>query len=529
MNLGATLRWAIRLRPSQVGWRLLRRAQRPFLSLPAGQPDRPVRYPKDSWPGDLDNGRLIGEKGRIRLLNLEHDFRLPAEWHPSSKPHLWRFALNYFEWLADLKAAGHADVARGLIADWLERNADATAECWHPYPTSLRLFSWLSHAPWLLENADVTFEKAFLGGIDSHARHLSRLVEYDVGGNHLIKNLKGLIAAAACLPSHAYRLDRWMDALKDQIDEQILPDGFHYERSPSYHLQVLIDLIDISDLLYAPPAWLTNAIQRMLPALSTMRHPDGGLALFNDGDVGDPKLLNALDGRFGKPDPLPMLPDAGYARLEAGDMVVIFDAGLCCPDHLTAHAHADTLSFEMSVGKERVIVNSGTYAYQDPLRNQFRGTASHSTIMVNQENCAEVFGTFRLGRRPQRVELFRDGDWIVGRHDGYRHLGVTVERRLRLTQKGLEGEDRVLRGKPVSYNAAFLSSCNNEERGIIGSMLLIHNGSYMKSLCKTSPHYYCFIGSSVHYISFKGGTTQHGSAPERAEANTLYWALTKHN
>jgi uncharacterized heparinase superfamily protein len=208
-----------------------------------------------------------------------------------------------------------------------------------------------------------------------------------------------------------------------------------------------------------------------------MRHPDGGLALFNDGDEGDASLLAALDERFGKPAPLSLLPDAGYARLEADDMVVIFDAGLCCPDHLTAHAHADCLSFEMSVGKERVIVNGGTYAYQDPRRNQFRGTASHSTIMVNGEDCAEVFGAFRLGRRPRKVELFKDGDWIVGRHDGYRHLGVSVERRLRLSIDGLQGLDMLTGKRPNLFAAHFLSPAYAEsEGGRLGALTLEHDG-----------------------------------------------------
>lgn len=458
MRLGPTLRWAIHLKLSQIGWRLLRRLQHPFLKMPRGRAETLARAPSDPWPGNAEHGRRIADDRRITLLNLDHSLADPIAWRPADKPHLWRFTLNYFDWLSDLKAANRPEVARQLVGDWIERNQDSTAECWHPYPLSLRLFAWLRFAPFLLNGADRAFSQPFLSSLDAHATLLPRLIEYDVGGNHLIKNLKALCAAAVCLPAHAARRAEWLQALHDQIGEQILQDGFHYERSPSYHLQVLADLIDISDLLESPPDWLTGAIGRMLPALATMRHPDGGLALFNDGDIGDEALLAALDARFGKPAPLPLLPDAGYARLEAGDMVVIFDAGLCCPDHLTAHAHADCLSFEMSVSQQRVIVNGGTYAYQDPeWRNHFRGTAAHSTILVNNEDCAEVFGTFRLGRRPKKVELFKDGDWIVGRHDGYRHLGVTVERRLRLTERGLEGVDRVSSQEEVSFQAQFLS------------------------------------------------------------------------
>lgn len=490
MSIGQTLRWAVHLRPSQICWRLLRKAQRRFLKMPCGQANMPVRFPADPWPGDEDNGKRIADEGAIRLLNLDHALTKPIDWSPRDKDALWRFTLNYFDWLTDLKAADRPQAARGLVQDWIKGNPDPRAESWHPYPLSLRLFAWLRFAPWLLEGADEVFANRFLVSLSAHAQLLASQPEYDVGGNHLIKNLKALIAASLCLPTCAHLTERWLSELKEQIDEQILPDGFHYERSPSYHLQVLIDLIDLSDLLPSPPAWLSATIAKMLPALATMRHPDGGLALFNDGDVGDIKLLAALDRRFGPIKPLALLPDAGYARLEAGDVVVIFDAGLCCPDHLTAHAHADCLSFEMSVGKERVVVNGGTYGYHDPQwRNHFRGTGAHSTIMVNGEDCAEVFGTFRLGRRPRKVELFQDGDWIVGRHDGYRHLGVTVERRLRLTQEGLEGVDRATGAEEGRLCALFLLA-PGQEPGPAHLFSFLHDGQTASEDASYAPVFY---------------------------------------
>ncbi|MBF0166078.1 MAG: heparinase II/III family protein [Alphaproteobacteria bacterium] len=523
MSLGPTLRWAMHLRPSQIGWRLLRRLQRPFLKLALGTDEMPVRFPQDSWPGDSENGLRVAN-GEICLLNRTHRLAVPIDWYPCHQSALWRFTLHYFEWLGDLKAVGRPDVARNLVADWIYQNTSPRAEAWHPYPLSLRLFSWLRFAPFLLEGADAHFRTLFLSSLNQHARQLPKLIEFDVGGNHLVKNLKALIAASVCLPSMTAGLDTWLDKLRVQLEEQILPDGFHYERSPSYHLQVLIDLIDLSDVLITPPAWLSESIRRMLPALATMRHPDGGLALFNDGDVGDPFLLNALDARFGKIDPLSLLPDAGYARLEAADMVVIFDAGLCCPDHLTAHAHADTLSFEMSVGKERVIVNSGTYAYQDKKwRNHFRGTAAHSTIMVNNENSAEVFGVFRLGRRPRKVELFKDGDWITGRHDGYRHLGITVERRLRLTEKGLEGRDCIL-GTFLPFTSFFHSPCNTRQEPLhIGSLTLLCDGVAHSSSGELACKYGQLFRSSVLSIDPHRGE---GSSNPTIK-NFICWTLSK--
>jgi uncharacterized heparinase superfamily protein len=460
-------RWLIHLKPAQIGWRIYLRLQRLVLPIPKGTPFPPLLTPSDPWPGHAENGRRIAQ-GAIRLLHLDHALNQPVDWHPADKSPLWRFTLHYFEWLGDLKAANDPDTARRLVQDWIAAHRNPHNEAWHPYPLSLRLFSWLRFAPFLLNTSDAAFRSSFLRSLDEQASYLPWTLERDVGGNHLIKNLKAVIAAAICLPAHASRLGSALAELRHELALQILPDGFHYERSPSYHLQVLIDLIDIADLLAQEgksEPWLDATIALMGPALATLRHPDGALALFNDGEAGDLGLLAALDARLGPQTPKPILPQAGYARLEGNGMVAIFDAGPCCPDHLTAHAHADTLSFELSIGTQRVIGNSGTYAYQDrEWRDKLRGTAAHSTIEVNGENSAELFDTFRVGRRPSSVELFKDGDWIVGRHDGYRHLGILHERRLKLSGAGLEGEDRLI-GPPLPARIAFLIHPGSKRAG----------------------------------------------------------------
>ena len=115
----------------------------------------------------------------------------------------------------------------------------------------------------------------------------------------------------------------------------------------------------------------------------------------------------------------------------------------------------------MCVNKQRVVVNGGTFAYQTPLRDYFRSTAAHSTVEVGKRNSAEVFGAFRLGRRPQQVDaqVIEEKDMGIGAvasHDGYKYVGVTHKRSAFLNEEGTElrGED-VLEGRngqPVMAN-----------------------------------------------------------------------------
>ena len=467
-GLGPTLRTLRYLRIGQIARRLQARALEPWfrsalygrLALRPRTDVRLLRSPPHPWPGHPDNGRRL-LKGCLRLIGRERSFAPPADWRAADEPLLWRFTLHYFEWLADLAATDDGEapgLARNLIADWMATHESPDDLAWHPYPLSLRLYAWLAHAPFLLTDADDGWPRTFLTSLDRQARHLARRLEWDIGGNHLIKNLKALIAASLCLDGHGHRLAPALVLLEQQVARQILADGGHYERSPSYHLQVLCDLMDVRDLLTngSPvPVWLTDAIERMASALAFFRHGDGGLALFNDGDVGDGTILAAVERRLGTlGSPSRQLAATGYHRLAAGGTVLLVDTGPCCPDDLPGHAHADTLSFELSDGQRRLVVNSGTYAYQDPAwRNRLRGTAAHSTVEVDGQDSAEVYGQFRLGRRPRHIGAHRlsgDTDTLAAHHDGYRHLGLAHARRLTLSADGriVEGQDRIERLKP---------------------------------------------------------------------------------
>ena len=459
--LGPTLRTLRYLRLGQIAGLVRARLMAPVwrtqayarLFLPAQTGATLIGFPPVAWPGDAAGGARI-LAGSIRLIGREQPFTSPVDWRAASEPLLWRFTLHYFEWLADLAALGEAGHARALVTDWINSHPHPEGLAWHPYPLSLRLWSWLAHGEFLLDGADETFRTAFTQSLDRQARHLRRTVERPLGGNHLIKNLKALIAAGQCITGHDDTGAAALTQLHAAIRRQILADGGHEERSPHYHFQVLSDLVDIRDLLAArgtPPDWLVDTIARMAAALAFYRLGNGGLALFNDGTIGEPRLLAALEARLGGLGAPPAtLPDCGYSRLTAGAACVILDNGRCCPDDLPAHAHADALSFEFSTGSQRLVVNSGTFAYQEPAwRNRLRGTAAHSTLDIDGLDSAEVHGVFRLGRRPRNITVRRTedetGTLVEARHDGYRHLGLSHVRRLTLGPDGrsLSGEDRI--------------------------------------------------------------------------------------
>ncbi len=465
LRLGRTLRYV----PLEaIRWRLMARAKRvyyrsPLYGLQALMPDD-VREPQwvgvELFAGDPVAGAAIA-KGQFTFIGTTLPLPTATDgslrtWLPTQASALWIFNLHYHEWLADLRVAGQRAVARQLVADWLLTFGTYHPVVWHPYPTSLRLVAWLTHGQWLMDGADEDLRQAFYACLQRQAVYVAANPELDLGGNHLLKNLKAMIYGGLAL-ENADMYGQGMAGLLRQLPLQILPDGMHYELTPMYAAQVLRDLLEIRAVLRnagGAPKPVEEAVRKLGTALGFFVHGDGGLALFNDGAELDAPYVAQLLRQSGADDAPEILPDAGYARLSRGGMSAWFDAGKVGPDENPGHAHADTLSFELDVGRERIVVNSGTYAYQHALRNTFRATAAHSTVSLEGAESAEVWGGFRVGRRPQEVEMILQGGaqplpggdiWVEGRHDGFAYVGAMHRRKLVMAADGsrLRGEDEI--------------------------------------------------------------------------------------
>jgi len=109
----------------------------------------------------------------------------------------------------------------------------------------------------------------------------------------------------------------------------------------------------------------------------------------------------------------------------------------------------------MSHGRERLIVNCGTYrGPHDKWSRVTSASAAHSVLVVADTNSAEIGSNSAFHRKPTSVSCERaehDGrHWISASHDGYRErFGLIYTRQLFLAADGddLRGEER-LQGRP---------------------------------------------------------------------------------
>lgn len=386
---------------------------------------------------------------RFRFLASERIVANPGDWNRAGWPKLWLYNLHYFDDIVADDAAARADWHRALISHWIAENLPGSGSGWAPYPTSLRIVNW---AKWAL--AGNTLDDATLHSLAVQARFLSKRLEFHLLGNHLLANAKALVFVGAFF--QGLEADKWRDTglrlLRRELASQILVDGGHFERSPLYHAIVLGDVLDLLQLsgrcpgLFNPSDvehWRNVAI-RMRRWLRIMTHPDGEIAFFNDATLGaapNQAQLSAYAGEIGLPtdhsslNELEVLADSGYVRLHSGAAVIIADAGPIGPDYQPGHAHADTLSFELSLYGRRVLVNSGTSGYESGReRLQQRGSAAHNTVVVDGQDSSEVWSSFRVARRARVLDVSWGNDdgilWLQAAHDGYRRLaGAVIHRR----------------------------------------------------------------------------------------------------
>ncbi|PCJ58935.1 MAG: hypothetical protein COA65_07145 [Rhodospirillaceae bacterium] len=442
-----------------------------FIFLTGRTPRRLNGIPPDPWPGDRERGEAILQN---TFPFLGTTIRAKTNlWNRDDVDTRWLAELHGFAWLRDLRTIGTDTArrrARDLVLDWIAHNRFWHPTSWRADVLGTRMAAWAGHGDFLCAGAPDSFRAIFLTSFARQARHLHRVAPGHLQGPSLFAVAKGLIYAGAVSAKHEFALQNGLQLLEKELPRQIYPDGGHILRSPEVQLAVLRDLAEIRALLMAThrevPDILQSATDRMGVMLRFFRHGDGGLALFNGTCEGESWLIDMVLGRAdAQGSPPESTPYAGFERLVAGRTLLLFDVGVPEPAPPgTQQTHAGTLSFEMSCGKERLVVNGGAYVgNKDAWRDPIRSTAAHSTVTIDDKNSSEILSDGRIGRRPHRATCCRDEKdgniWIETSHDGYQALfGRTHHRRLYLSANGedFRGEDCLEGEKGSKFDIRFL-------------------------------------------------------------------------
>jgi uncharacterized heparinase superfamily protein len=423
----------------------------------------------ERWPGDAKQGEAI-LSGEIVLAGQLVKNPMPV-WFPPEAGNDWLAAWHGFSWVADLLSVGGGarDAVRALVQSWLTDNTGWHPIAWRTDVLANRIFTWIVHFDEIASReADRLLRRAMLVSLGSQLRHLGRTAGWELAGPSRLRALKGLIGGLVAFGGSEKRLSRVLRAVERELPGQILADGGHRSRNPSVQLDVLRDLVDMRAALRGGhieiPGALQEAIDRMAPMLRFFRHGDRKLALFNHSIEEDGILVDLVLTRSETKGRAPaQAPQTGFQRMQGGHSLVLVDAGRPPSAGFDDHAYAGLMSFEMSHGRERIIVNCGGYrGTQRAWRQVARASAAHSVLVVADTNAIEINDDGTLGRAPPTIRCERaeeDGhQWIAVSHDGYRQrFGLNYARELYLSAEGddLRGEDKLTGRSGLSFVIRF--------------------------------------------------------------------------
>jgi uncharacterized heparinase superfamily protein len=406
-------------------------------------------------------------RGRFRLAGHTVDIRQGSIFDQPPPSPEFAAALHGFDWLRHLEAAG-GDLARDfalkLTQHWLNRNARYRTPAWLPEVTAERFLNFFSHGRFFLGQLDDAWRFKLFTSLRDQSLLLARSLSRSPEGLPRLKCMAALALAGLCLSDQRI-VTVGLKRFFAELDRQVLPDGGHISRSPGQVLDVVRLLTMLKQALTLTgrdidPA-LDQTLDRMLVLLKFFRLGDGALAVFGGGGEEDAPIIAGLLAQDQRQDQrLAYLPESGFHRLALGRAVVLFDAGAPPQGKLSTSAHAGCLSFEMSSGAHRLVVNCGGFAGRDVnWRRALRSTPAHSTLTLDERSQATILTEGVLARLlgarllggPTNVETRRlesaHGLSVEASHDAYvPHYGLVHQRRMTLSRGGftLTGADRLI-------------------------------------------------------------------------------------
>ena len=408
------------LKPKQVFYQVKYRLKKPSYKIYDGsrfkvQSSKLFTEPIEKWK--CCNG------DKFTFLNLEHQF---AGWNFTGNGMLWAYNQNYFDWLNQ----------EGFTAEegckWIDKFIAEVkgGSPMDPYPIALRSINWVKFFCRHLESAT----KSRLDSLYSQIKLLEKKLEYHILGNHLLEDAYALYICA-CYFGDEKLLKKASKLLKGQLEEQILPDGAHYEQSPMYHCILLDRLLDCINIgLTSDDADFTDKLkvyaERMLGHLESVKWGVGDIPMLNDSAKGIAPTTSQLflyAKRLGlKWQKMPMK-ESGYRKMIAGAYEAIVDVGNITATYQPGHTHADALNYELRIEGKPFVVDCGISTYNKTQRRQYeRSTIAHNCVSPNEKNSSEAWGGFRVGKRAKVIlehefpQINHESPLIISAtHNGY--------------------------------------------------------------------------------------------------------------
>ena len=349
------------------------------------------------------------------FLNLVSPF---SSWNDTSQGMLWAYNLNYMDWILQ-EGATYEEGEKWIDKFCQEISGNKVGL--DPYPIALRGINWIKFIVQYADRIPIQKREMWTNSLYSQYCLLARKLEYHLLGNHLLEDAYSLyIASLYFQDKKLYR--KASKLLKQELKEQVLPDGAHYEQSPMYHCILLDRLLDcynfsVHNVRFGQQREMNNfledKVKQMLGWLKAIIYEDGSLPLLNDSANGiAPTSREIFDyaRRLGLIIEESRLKESGYRKIQLEWGEVILDIGGITASYQPGHSHADTFNYELKIDGHPFIIDTGISTYNKTERRQWeRGTAAHGELFsahpFRADGIDDLLPAFRLRRRKRHAEV----------------------------------------------------------------------------------------------------------------------------
>lgn len=448
--------------------------------------------PTINWHRDFKSGKEwpVRHLSVDEILDLGSPSDIKVPWELSRFHQVWWLGKAY--WLTHREE--YAQKFGELADDWMEKNPIGKGPNWaNAMETAIRACNWIAGYYFFCESKSLSpqFWLRFLKTLHTHGRFIENNLEVSWrNGNHFLTDVVGL-TFLGILFQHLSNGKRWLrfgvEALEEEMMEQVYPDGVNYEKSTAYHRFVLELFSTAAILCQTNTIRLSKAfmeqLERMVEFVQAYTRLDGSIPLIGDADDGrlfrfsmgeeindhrhalsvgailfgrndfkgtaggfaqDSLWLFGGEGferhqlLRGDPETLPStgFPEGGFYIMKGKNAHVTIDAGDLGMLGRGGHGHNDTFGFEFWANGEPLIVDSGTYVYTaDPTaRQEFRGTRSHNTIMIDDQEIASFANLWTVveDRTNPNVLVWTTSEYediLEAEHYGYGRFSIAHRRR----------------------------------------------------------------------------------------------------
>lgn len=388
----------------------------------------------------LKKGSSYQGNGRFTFLNKNKTFTDKINWNFSDYGKLWNYQLQYLNYILDEQIP--VDERLGILID-ISQQINGKKLKSEPYPISLRLTNTLifiqKHS---IQNEEIN--KA----IKFQLSFLENNLEYHLLANHLLENYISLCFTFVVL-NNEKKKTKYFKLLLEGLAEQILADGAHYERTPAYHTQILIHLLQLVFLMESTnqPSEvlieLKNTCSKMFGWYNGITINGTQVPLLNDSARSTTSTYHELQEMANhcniKPE-VNQFSDSGFRILRNKDLTLIINCGNITPSYQPGHAHADMLHFVLYFKGEEILVDTGISTYEViPERSLEKSTRMHNTVSVGVENQSQIWASFRMAKRASTRILEESNEKLVAEVKWYN--GILHKRSFSLSNEKLIIED----------------------------------------------------------------------------------------